>query len=52
MQQSYNSHIDCTGASARSYQRPGVFRQQAPLAIYAVWSGANPEHDKPVIQKP
>ena len=51
MQQSYDSHIDRTGASARSYQRPGDLRQHAPLAIDAAWIGAGSERDKPVAQK-
>ena len=52
MLQFYDSHIDRTSASARSYPQPGVLRQRVQVVIGAVWIGAGPERDKPVVQKP
>lgn len=42
---------DRTGATARSYLRPGVLRQHAALTIDAVWIGGGRESDNPNAQK-
>lgn len=45
-------HIGQTGASVRSYQRPDALCQRARAGIGVVWIDADPERDKPVVQKP
>ncbi len=40
------SHIDRTGASARSYPRPSVLRQHALVATDVAWIGAGPIRGK------